>query len=540
MNLALNQIVLKNLSEAMLGDSYYQSKITYWNRLKIAFNGGSDYTFFILKKNPLESDANYAKRLANAYYFNYPSTIIGLYSFSIMEQEAKSSYGSIALDEIWMMFNSNCDQFNTNLKDFIDRTQIYASIYGHVGVLVNKPILPEKSTRADEIRNGLIPYLTMYTPDRILSALFERNPVTHKIELSFLKLHDLDDRIQVWTKTNVRIYQLNKTNPEIKPTDVDSISIIFDGPNPFDNEIPFIFQKNLYNPSTLRDGLSDIREIEPIAASIITNCSIAEEIFENAGFPMMRKPMLQDGQSDPDEAGPTAILEFDPQFGEAAKPDWLKPEVLEPITAIINWIEKKVDEIYRLAYLSGMHQQAKGSQVRSGAALRYELKQLTSILTQKTKALTELELEIIRMFLKWQNQLEKLKEVSVTRPVDFVIDELMDNFDMMVKSLDSISSDEYNMQIQKRIVQLMLPGAPKDIIEIINKEITSTKNLLLQKAMADTVNAQFGRIHVEAENAQKLAEINAISIAEAAASKQKMEGVVDNVKIGKNDAIKKK
>ena len=58
--------------------------------------------------------------------------------------------------------------------------------------------------------------------------------------------------------------------------------------------------------------------------------------------------------------------------------------------------------------------------------------------------------------------------------------------------------------------------------------------------MADTVNAQFGRIHVEAENAQKLAEINAISIAEAAASKHEMEGGVDNDKIGKNDAIKKK
>ena len=395
-------------------------------------------------------------------------------------------------------------------------------MFGHVGVLINKPEAPENCTIQQQKDLNLIPYVTMYPPTRILSALFQRNVVSHKIELVYLKLRDLDDRIQVWTKDRVVIYQLNKTNKEITDTDERSIGIIYDQPNPFDNEIPFVFMKNLYNPDSLRDGLSDLREIELISSSIVRNCSIAEEIFDQAGFPMMRKPMLADGQDDPDEAGPTAIMEFDPQYGEAGKPDWLKPEVLEPISAMISWIERKIDEIYKLAFLSGMHQQSKGSQVKSGVALRYELKQLSSILTQKTKAMTELEIEVIRMFLKWQNKESLFAQVNVSRPVDFSIDELMDNFEMLTKSLDHISSDEYNVQVQKRIIQFMLPGADKNIIETIYKEIYSTRTELLCKRMSSTSDETHGIVHVEAENAQKLAKINAQAMADAAASKTAM------------------
>ena len=492
-------------TELCQGDSFYNQHIHEWKFFNLAYDGGRDFVHHVIRKNPLESDANYTERRREGYYFNYPATIVGLYAFALMEQEPKSEYGSLSTDELWQIFIKNSDLFGTDLKDFIDNAQIFASINGVCGVLVNKPEIPAGKNRQYEIDNNITPYLTVYEPSRILKTEFERNPSNHKIELTYLKLLDIDERVQIWTKDEILVLKRDTSTDEAKKA--DSFTIVFSGKNNI-GEIPFILMKNLYNPKSLKTGLSDLREIAPIAASVIRNCSIAEEALKNAGFPMMRKPMLEEGQDDPDETGPTAILEFDPNHGEAGKPDWLKPEVREAIISVLEWIDRKVDEIYRIAYLSGMHQQAKGSQVRSGVALRYELKQLTSILTKKIKGLVELETGIIRFFLKWQNQYEKMSEVSISRPIEFTMDELVDNIDLLKSSLEYISSDEYNMQAQKRIIQLLLPGLPKTVLNDINNEIYSTRKEYLAIAMAGTTDRNFGVVQAENRNAIELAKMN--------------------------------
>ena len=504
-------------SDLLTGDSFWSSNISEWLELEAAFDGGYKYISDVIKKNPLESDKNFKNRLSEAYYFNLPATIIGLYAFSIMEQEPKSEYGSLAEDECWKKFTANCDTFGSDMKDFIDNTQINASVCGSCGILINKPPVPESiKTKQQELDNGIIPYLTTYSPKQILEAKFQRNFTTHKIELVKLRLHDFDDRVQVWTKSSITIFEKATEHQELEKR--NHSRIVFDGPNPL-GEIPFVFLINLkQNSKSLRNGLSDIREIHRISASIMRNCSIAEEIFNNAGFPMMRKPLLEEGESDPDESGPTAILEFNPEYGDGGKPDWLKPEVRESVVSLIEWIEKKTDEIYRIAYLSGLHQQAKGSQVRSGVAMRYELQQLTSILTQKIKGLKELESEIIRLFLKWQNMEEKFKEVNITRPIEFTMDELVSSIDMLKESLKVVSSDKFNVAAQKRIVQLLMPGLPKNLLDDIYGEIKSTRDIYLAQDLAGTNDKKFGTIHTKARNSERLAKINAEAMASTSAS----------------------
>jgi hypothetical protein len=126
--------------------------------------------------------------------------------------------------------------------------------------------------------------------------------------------------------------------------------------------------KNLTKPYI---GVSDIVDISRIVASIIRNLSSGEEMIKFAGFPMMRKPMRWEGEEgQTDETGHQAVQEFDPEWGEAGKPDWMESVILEPIEATLKWIDRKVDEIYRVAHLSGVHGQRKSNnEVASGLAL---------------------------------------------------------------------------------------------------------------------------------------------------------------------------
>ena len=471
-------------------DQFHLNNQDDWKFFKQAYDGGSEFIKRIITRNPRESAGNFKDRITECFYFNYAATIIGLYSFAIMEQEPSHNLGALSSDEAWKLFVKNVDLFGTDFKDFIDRSQITASIFGTTGVLVSKPPVQEKVPKQYELDNNIYPYLTKYSPDQILESVFERNPINHRIELAYIRLKDIDGRIQEWSKTHVMIWAKpieSSNNKKISDTAICSYS----GINPL-GEIPFVFMKNLYNENSISHGLSDLREIAAISGSIIRDTSIGTESLKNAGFPMMRKPKLKEGDDEIDESGPTAILEFDSADGEAGKPDWLKPEIRDTIISTLEWIDRKVDEIYRVSFLSGMHNQAKGTQVTSGVALRYELKQLTSVLTQKTKSLSELELGIMDFWLKWQNQTELKSQIHISRPIDFTMDELSTNANLITASLDSISSDEYNKQAQLKIVSMLLPGLSKDAIKQIYAEIKSTRDEILMVKLKDTNHPKYG------------------------------------------------
>ena len=82
------------------------------------------------------------------------------------------------------------------------------------------------------------------------------------------------------------------------------------------------------------------------------------------------------GVDDDDEVpvGVTAVKSFHKDYGE---PGWIESAVLEPITAILSWMNHKADELYRAVHLSGIHGQRKSANSQaSGMALRYEFQQL--------------------------------------------------------------------------------------------------------------------------------------------------------------------
>lgn len=449
----------------------YKLNIRAWNEYDLVYKSGRDLIDYALYQHPRESDANYTARIRDGYIFNFGRAIINIFSFYLNDKEVVRELPGLKDDKQFKMFLKDCDLYGTDYNVFINEIQKYASAIGAVGILVNKPgdIARNNLTLNDEIKNGIYPYYASYSLQNVLDWEWERNPFTHRRELSFLKLRESDYTYTVWNKISWERWQIDeKTN---KPNMFDN------GFNPLD-EIPFVWMPNLRNMETPEIGYSDLIDIGPIVLSIAQNLSCGEEMIKLAGFPIMREPREQDllnlesGTDSETAIGPRAIKDFDPQFGDQGKPDWMPTEIYEPVQAALMWIDRKIDEIFRIAHLSGIHAQRKSNnKVSSGLAMRYELTQLNSVLMDKAKYQTEAELNCFRFWLKWQNKENLFEGIEIKRKKEFSTDELAVALDNTITSMGHVASKTFRILTQQKIANAALPDLTQKDKETIIAEI---------------------------------------------------------------------
>ena len=58
--------------------TFYDENLQYWERVRYAYSGGSEYIPKALIKHASESDVDYNERVSRAYYLNYPRRIANL------------------------------------------------------------------------------------------------------------------------------------------------------------------------------------------------------------------------------------------------------------------------------------------------------------------------------------------------------------------------------------------------------------------------------------------------------------------------------
>jgi hypothetical protein len=379
-----------------------------------------------------------------------------------------------------------------------------AAIYGAVGVLIDKPNSQNKILKED-IKQGVYPYCALFTLPNILDWKHERDPITNRPTLTYLKLLDFDNRYLLWWRDKWEIWKMPEGSPspyrvlkykdssEYNPRPGDNRwfdtpgrpvnqtmsnnppELIDSGNNPL-GEIPFVWFQNIKSILDPYIGVSDIKEISRITASVIRDISYGEEVIKFAGFPQARRPMAKEGEEINNEAGVTAILEFDPELGDSGKPDWLEAAVQEPVNAILDWISKKISEIFQLAHLSGIHAHEKSDQVRSGVALRYEYQQLSLVLSKKSENLTETELGIIKYWLKWQGKNKWFDDIIINRSKDFSIDDLSQNLENAIMANKLIPEISFKKELMKTVAKRVLPDLPDvKLLEIYDSIDTLTE-----------------------------------------------------------------
>lgn len=459
----------------------------------------------VLPKHPREEDAGYARRVANVYGFGYSAAVVDLLTFYLFQQPAIVEWGDLAKDPLFEKFLADADLFSTDLDVFLTGAQKAAAVQGHSGILVDKPVAqrvvkddsesagddasggdtgsnpnPNAAagngpvTQQDEEDSGVYPYVSVYEATNILDWKYKRDSFGRPY-LAYLKLLDdvedpckrryrvwTPDRWEVWVVNEVRVDPRTRTRVDVGGKLEQIAELENTGTNPL-GKIPFTWVLNAQ--SDLRNiGVSDLKEISYIDASIIRNLSQAEEVTEYAAFPMMMKPILPPGEEEDDTTGVTVVVEFDPNY-PGALPQWMDSKVQEPVDAIFLMIAKKVEEIYRSVNAGGLNATETSTQVKSGVALQQEFRLLNAKLASKSAYLEEAEKQVIGFWALWQGKPEEDDSRSVSRPRNFNISDLMSDLESVLVSTSIVNSELYDKKVQKLVVRRTLTEE-KDFSEI--------------------------------------------------------------------------
>jgi hypothetical protein len=445
-----------NVEELRKVHPFYKERADAWEFMSLAYKGGPDFVEACLTKHPRESEDNYKKRLGEAYVFNFPAAIVDLFSFYLTEKPANRDLNGLELaDKQFQMFIEDCDRHDNDYDVWLTNTQKLASIHGHVGIIVDKPnIKGDIQTVSQEIQNRIYPYVVTYTPPNILDWQYELNPMTGAMELEMLKLREVDEAGDVmyiiWHKDSWEKWKIVEDSGANSSAKRESAVMVDNNPHPL-KKIPFIIMMNHTELDNPKAGVSDLKDIAYINASIVRNMSSGEEIIENAAFPMLRLPRERDmgdeENIDDVPVGVRAVFEFDPEYSEGGKPDWMATEVKDPLEAILDWVDRKTDEIFRIAHLSGVHGQRKSNnEVASGLALKYEFQQLNAVLMQKNRNLVEADKKILYYWLLWQGQTKVFENIKISRPKNFSIEELREALDTLIESMKK----RYQQNLQEK------------------------------------------------------------------------------------------
>jgi hypothetical protein len=403
------------------------------------FNALADLNIF--KQHSRESQSNFQRRLSEGYGPNYSEAIINIFDYYLLQSEISRKFGKLAEFELWEIFQKDSDYYRTDYNIFLNQARKKASIFGHMGIMIDMPIVKTNSQK-ESIERKIYPYLSLYSPLDILNWIVARDGFGRP-ELVALKLKQHGDVYKIWEKDSWRSYIIREKG---------KVQLLESGVNKL-GEIPFVWLFNADKSHYI--GESDLKNIANIDISIYNNCMQIEEIVDLAAFPMMRRPMKRQGEEgQEDRVGPSAVQEFDPSLGEAGKPDWMRAEVSDPIKAILDTIVWKIAQIYRNATLSEAVAERKTGE--SGYALSIRRDLLNAALVAKAKYLAEAEERIAYFWCRWIGKDEWVKDIKIERPKRFSVEQLKLDLENAVLGKSVIHSETFSKELQKKLAREMM------------------------------------------------------------------------------------
>jgi len=371
----------------------YRNYIGRWQYLMRSYLGGAQYKMGqYLTRYVYESDGDYDNRIAQTPLDNHCKSIVHIYNSFLFRNEPKRDLGSMEGTPETNQFYEDCDMEGRTWESFMRDVNIMSSVYGSCCVLVDRPETVV-GTRAEELQQGIRPYVTLYTPENILDWYWKRLPSGH-YELQYVKFLEMDQKtfgstdtyyVRTWTKEEIIL-------EEYDPKQAKPMSFIESKPNPL-GKIPAVW---VYaNRSPIRGiGVSDIGDVADMQNAVFSELSEIEQLIRLTNHPTLVKTPDTDAQ-----AGAGAIISMPSETDPGLKPYLLQPNGSN-LDAILKSIESKIQAIDKMAHLGAIR--AIETRQMSGVAMQSEFLLLDAKLCEKAKNLQLAEEQIWRMFALWQ------------------------------------------------------------------------------------------------------------------------------------------
>ena len=433
----------------------YNESIANWEFYIRSYNGGYDYTVGqYLNRYNLELDNEYHQRLYNTPCDNHCRNIIQIYSSFLFRVKPTREFGELEGEPTLSNFLKDADLDGNNFNAVIKQAQNYASIYGHVLLILDKPPVQTR-TRADELSQDIRPYVSIVTPENVFDWNYTRL-LNGKYELDYLKIREEVDKeggsyFRIWTPEKIDTVYIEKygDNPRVIDTAENQIG-----------KIPAVI---LYNAKSHKRaiGQSDLSDIANLQKSIYNDYSEIEQLVRLTNHPSLVKTPSVNAS-----AGAGAIIEMPEELEPNLKPYLLQPSG-QNLESIMNTIRTKVEAINRIAHTDAVR--TTKTQVSSGIALQTEFELLNARLSEKADNIEIAEEQLFRLYAQYQNT---VFDGLINYPDSFNIRDYASDltFYQMAKAMN-IESATFNKEVDKEIAKAVVDD--NDILNQIIDEINT-------------------------------------------------------------------
>lgn len=448
-------IVGYNLEYVTSVHPLYKLYLPRWTYLGDAYSGGYDhYLGKYLEPYYYESTDDYMKRLRQVALDNHCRSVIGIYNSFLYRKSPIRRLGNLDTDPQLNHFYQDADLDGRSFDQFMRDVATYAMVYGNVWVAVDKPI-SNAYTRADELQQGVRPYVQMFTPDNVMDWDYERTE-SGLYRLTYVKVKEETQKdytvIREYTPETIRAFRLEKDM-------VDEPVLIMDKPNEL-GMVP-ICPVYAQRGNKRGIGISLVNDIADVQRSIYEEYSEIEQIIRLTNHPALVKTQGTDAS-----AGAGAIIQMEDGIDPGLRPYLLQPDGAS-IDAVLQSIRQKVDSIDRMASLGGIR--SIESRRLSGIGLQTEFQMLNARLADIALNLEHSEEMIWRMFAMYQGT---VYDGEVEYPRSFSIQDKANEVTMLKQAKDAnISDPRINQALDRMMLEVIVED--EEMVEEILQTPTS-------------------------------------------------------------------
>ena len=421
----------------------YKNNVTRWEFFLRSYMGGEEYKGGeYLTKYINEDQKEYQRRLELTPVDNHCRNIVHIYSSYLWRVAPVRNFNSLDGNPLLEYFLQDADMEGRSFNAFMKEAQIWASVYGHVWVILDKP-KSNAGTRAEELAQEIRPYVNLFTPENVLDWKWERMP-SGRYELVYLKVreslikesdNETEETVREWTKDFIRLYQVSNQSES---------KLIEEMENPL-GMIPAVFVPS--QRSVIRGiGISDLTDISTMQKAIYQENSEIEQLIRISNHPTLVKTLGTDAS-----AGAGSVVNMPDDIDPSLVPFMLQPSGSN-LDAIRASITDKVNAINRMAHMGAI----RGTEAvtTSGIALQTEFQLLNARLAEKADLLELAEEQLWALFCRWQ---EVKPDVVVSYPDSFDIRDYPKELEFLqsVKAA-GVRSRTLQSEVDKQIADLVL------------------------------------------------------------------------------------
>jgi len=421
----------------------YENNVDRWEFYLRSYMGGADYSEGQYLTGYLNEDSKaYDRRRQLTPIDNHCRNVVHIYSSFLWRISPTRNFQAMEGSPDLEAFLADADLDGQNFNSFMRQAQVWSSVYGHVWIMVDKP-QSNAGTRAEELEQGLRPYVTLITPENVYDWRWERQP-SGRYELTYLKVRESVDRVD-GTTTVTYFREWYKEQIKLTRYDGSTGEVIEQIDNPI-GIIPAVYLPA--NRSIVRGiGISDISDVAYMQKAIYQELSEIEQLIRISNHPTLVKTYDTDAS-----AGAGAIINIADDLDAGLRPYQMQPSGAN-LDAIRASISDKIDAINRMTHMGAVRGAKELTQ--SGVAMQTEFQMLNAKLSEKADILELAEEQLWSFYCNWQDH--NTHEVEISYPDSFDLRDYAQELQFLQQvQASGVRSDTLRREVDKQIADLVL------------------------------------------------------------------------------------